>query len=66
MIKDLRRKFIRITMFAVAMVMILLCLIVNIANYLSVNSELNQKLDMIYENQGTIPVPAKDGRPAEI
>ena len=65
MIKDLRRKFIRITMFAVAMVMILLCLIVNIANYLSVNSELNQKLDMIYENQGTIPMPAKDGKPPE-
>ena len=65
MIKDLRKKFIRITMFAVAMVMILLCLIVNIANYLSVNSELNQKLDMIYENQGTIPMPAKDGKPPE-
>ena len=65
MIKDLRRKFIRITMFAVAMVMILLCLIVNVANYLSVNSELNQKLEMIYENQGTIPMPAKDGKPPE-
>ena len=65
MIKDLRKKFIRITMFAVAMVMILLCLIVNAANYLSVNSEINQKLDMIYENQGTIPMPAKDGKPPE-
>ena len=66
MIKDLRKKFIRITMFAVAMVMILLCLIVNAANYLSVNSEINQKLDMIYENQGTIPMPAKDGKPRTV
>ncbi len=61
MIKDLRKKFIRITMLAVAMVMILLCLIVNTANYLSVNSELNSKLDTICQNQGTIPVPEKDG-----
>lgn len=65
MIKDLRKKFIRITMLAVAMVMILLCLIVNIANYLSVNSELNSKLDTICQNQGTIPVPEKDGKPPE-
>lgn len=65
MIKTLRRKFIRITMFAVAMVMILLCLIVNVANYLSVNSELNQKLEMIYENQGMIPMPAKEDKPPD-
>jgi len=64
-IKDLRKKFIRITMLAVAMVMILLCLIVNTANYLSVNSELNSKLDTICQNQGTIPVPEKDGKPPE-
>lgn len=55
MIKRLRKKFIRIAMISVTAVMIILCLTVNIANYISVNSELTQMLQMIYDNQGTIP-----------
>ena len=55
MIKRLRTKFIRIAMLSVALVLLALSLIVNAANFISTNGDLNQTLDMIYENQGTIP-----------
>ena len=55
MIKHLRTKFIRIAMLSVALVLLALSLIVNAANFISTNRDLNQTLDMIYENQGTIP-----------
>lgn len=55
MIKRLRTKFIRIAMLSVALVLLALSLIVNAANFISTNRDLNQTLDMIYENQGTIP-----------
>ena len=40
MIKQLRKRFIRIAMLAVTAVLLALCLIVNIANYVSVDSGL--------------------------
>ena len=55
MIKRLRAKFIRIAMLSVALVLLALSLTVNAANFISTNRDLNQTLDMIYENQGTIP-----------
>lgn len=55
MIKRLRKRFISIAMAAVASVMVLLCLIVNIANYISVDRELCQMLTVIHENHGIIP-----------
>lgn len=55
MIKQLRQKFIRITMLAVTAVLILLCAIINTANYISVDSELTQMLEVINQNQGTLP-----------
>lgn len=55
MIRKLRKKFIRITVLAAALVLILLSLIVNIANFISVDASLTQMLKMIYENEGTIP-----------
>lgn len=63
MIKRLRKKFIRIAMLAVSSVLLLLCLIVNIANYISVNADLTQMLEVIYQNQGTIPAIPRDGKP---
>ena len=57
MIRRLRRRFIRIAMLSVAVVMLLLTLIVNGANFVSADSDLRRTLDMICENQGTIPVP---------
>ena len=68
MIKHLRTKFIRIAMLSVALVLLALSLIVNAANFISTNRDLNQTLDMIYENQGTIPTgrtAGADGLPSE-
>ena len=48
MIKRLRRKFIKIAMLAVTLVMLLLCIIVNVANGIIVNSKLNETLNAIY------------------
>lgn len=55
MIKQLRKKFIRISIAAVASVMVLLCVTVNVVYFLSVNASLNDTLDMITDNQGRIP-----------
>ena len=63
MIKKLRRRFIIITVSAVTLVLTLLCLIVNIANYVSVNSGINDKLTAIADNSGTMPSPPDIKRP---
>ena len=55
MMKLLQKKFIRITMLAVTAVMLVLCISVNVANYISTISDLNTTLDMIADNRGTIP-----------
>lgn len=56
MIKKLRKKFIRITMISVTSVLLLLGIIINTANFVSVNSELTQMLTVISENEGKIPM----------
>lgn len=55
MIEGLRRRFIRIAVSAAALVVMLLLGGVNLANYLSVRAQCRETLDMILENQGTIP-----------
>ncbi len=65
MIKRLRKKFILITMVSVASVMLLLSLIVNIANYISVDSGLTQMLRMISDNQGKVPSAPPDIKSGE-
>ena len=55
MIQRLRRRFIRIAMLSVAIVLLLLTVILNAANLISTNADLNQMLDLICENSGTIP-----------
>ena len=72
MIKRLRNRFIRIATLSVAAVMLLLTLILNVANYYSNDADLRQTLDLIYENQGTIPVSMRpddalppDGKPSD-
>ena len=62
MIERLRKRFIRIATLAVAGVIFLLCLIVNTANFISVNNSLNDMLTMISNNQGSIPPIPKDTR----
>lgn len=55
MIRRLRKRFIRIAMLSVTVVMVILSLIVNAANFVSTDSDLTEILDVICENQGTIP-----------
>lgn len=55
MIKRLRSRFIKIATLAVAGVLLLLCLIVNAANFVSVDSELTRTLTMISDNKGQFP-----------
>ena len=55
MIKKLRKEFITISIIAVVSVMVLLCVIVNVANFVSVNSRLNKTIEMISSNKGMMP-----------
>ena len=57
MIRRLRNRFIRIATLSVAAVMMLLTVILNTANYISTDSDLVRTLEMIEQNQGTIPLP---------
>lgn len=71
MIRRLRKRFICIAMLSFSIVLLILLLIVNTANILSTDSDLTGMLDVICENQGTIPAPfpplgpgnGLDGRP---
>ena len=63
MINKLRSRFIRIATLSVAAVMLLLTLILNVANYISVDGDLRGTLTLICENRGTIPLPQKPGTP---
>lgn len=55
MIKKLRLRFIRLAAISVSAVLVLLGLILNTANFLSVNAEQSQMLEAIYQNQGKAP-----------
>ena len=52
MIARLRKRFIRIAVLSVALVMLLLTVIVNIANFVSVNSDVDMLLSMITDERG--------------
>ena len=66
MIERLRKRFIRIATLAVAGVLLLLCVTVNAANYVSVDRQLTQMLRMICDNQGTVPhFPPGGGKPGQ-
>lgn len=64
MIKRLRKRFIRIAMLSVTIVVVLLTIIVNVANFVSTDSDLADMLKLIHENQGAIPAhnPPPDNR----
>ena len=64
MIRRLRKRFIRIATLAVTAVLLVLCLSVNIANYISVDSGLTNVLNVISDNRGTMP-PMPRGQPPE-
>ena len=52
MIGRLRKRFIRIAVLSVALVLLLLTVIVNLANYFSVNSDVDKLLSMITDERG--------------
>lgn len=53
MIKKLQRRFIRIALVSLAVAMVLAVLVVNVANWISVRSELNETLSLLTENTGS-------------
>lgn len=55
MINRLRRQFMLIAMVSVTFVVLLLAFSINLFNFLSTDRDLRETLEMIYENQGTIP-----------
>ena len=55
MINKLRRQFIGIAMLSVTLVILLMAAAINVFNYLSVDSSVNDTLRMLSENQGNIP-----------
>ncbi|MBE6817924.1 MAG: HAMP domain-containing histidine kinase [Ruminococcaceae bacterium] len=55
MIKQLRKRFITVSIAAVAGVMLLLFATLNIGNYISTTKKLDNTIAMLTENQGTIP-----------
>lgn len=65
MINKLRRQFIIIAMVSVTLVISLTAVSINILNYLSTDSAINDTLQMICENQGKIPQfsGGKPGKP---
>ena len=63
MIGRLRNRFIRLATLSVAAVLLLLTAALNVANYISNDRDLRQTLDLIYENQGTIPVSDRQTPP---
>ena len=65
MINRLRNRFIRIATLSVAAVMLLLTVIVNTANFVSVNSDLVQTLELIEKNNGTLPQPSRPDAQAD-
>lgn len=62
MIHKLRCRFVRIAMFSVSLVILILCLSINLVNFLSTNAELENMLCVIHENQGMVPDVPRDGK----
>ena len=63
MFNRLRRRFILIAMCSVSLVIVFVSLSVNLINFLSINSDLSNMLEMICENQGMVPdFPRAAGR----
>lgn len=55
MVRDLQKKFIAIATLSVTLVMLLVGISINVLNFISTNADLKSTLEMIYENQGSVP-----------
>ncbi len=56
MIAKLQKRFVRIAMLSVLLVMLLLSVIVDVTSLVSTNARLNEVLSFITENQGSFPI----------
>ena len=65
MIRNLRRRFIGITMLSVILVLTLLIGGINLANYRSINKNLDLRLDLLEENGGSLDAERRAQRPEE-
>lgn len=65
MIHKLQRKFIAIAMVSVTLVMIVLGISINVITFLSANSDLNTRLEVIFENEGSMPQFHVPGKPPQ-
>lgn len=63
MIAKLQKKFVRIAMLSVLLVMLLLSVIVDVTSLVSTNSRLNEVLSFIAENQGSFPSQQRGEHP---
>ena len=63
MIHKLRRKFIAIAMVSVTLVMLVLGVSINVINFISTNNDLTARLEMIFENEGSVPQSSDSGKP---
>ena len=57
MITKLRKRFIRIALLAVSLVVAVLISALLIGTYVSMRSDLTKTLDMLVENDGSLPFP---------
>lgn len=55
MIKRLRRRFITIAMVSIGIVLFIIMATINVANYVSVNTSADERLDLISSFDGTMP-----------
>lgn len=65
MIHKLQRKFIAIAMVSVSLVMLVLGVSINVINFISTNNDLNDRLEMIFENEGSMPQFSAPGKPGQ-
>lgn len=65
MIHKLQRKFIAIAMGSVTLVMLVLGISINVINFFSTDNNLNARLEMIFENEGSVPQFSASGKPGQ-
>ena len=63
MIAKLQKRFVRIAMLSVLLVMLLLSVIVDVTSLVSTNARLNEVLSFITENQGSFPIQQRGDHP---
>jgi two-component system, OmpR family, sensor histidine kinase CiaH len=64
MITELRKKFIAIAMLSLLGTMAVLCVAIGIGNYCITTNRADKAIEILYQNDGTFPVPDEDVSPS--